>query len=84
MPWRARYVPDRFRNIPPVRHTPRVCGAPVESTGVSAIAETQTQPDPFADAAERAMEAIREAVAQRRRLGLHLTVDRGQGVERIA
>jgi hypothetical protein len=51
---------------------------------VSAVAETQTEPDPFADAAERAMEAIREAVAERRRLGLYLTVDRGHGVERIA
>jgi hypothetical protein len=30
------------------------------------------------------MEAIREAVAERRRLGLYLTVDRGHGVERIA
>jgi hypothetical protein len=51
---------------------------------VTAIAETQTEPDPFADAAERAMEAIREAVAERRRRGLHLTVDRGHGLERVA
>ena len=61
-----------------------LCGAPIPSTAVSAIAETQPEPDPFADAAERAMEAIREAVTERRRLGLHLTVDRGHGVERIA
>jgi hypothetical protein len=58
--------------------------APVRSKAVSAIAETQAEPDPFAHAAERAMEAIREAVAERRRLGLHLTVDRGHGVEQIA
>jgi len=39
--------------------------------------------EPFGNFARRAIEALQEAVAERRRNGLPITVDRGHGVERV-
>jgi hypothetical protein len=44
----------------------------------------QEDADPFADVAGHALQALREAVADRRRKGLTITVDRGHGIERIS